>query len=388
MRRLHYSYVTEKTYIGWIKRYILFHNKRHPSELGNDAVQDFLTDLAVNRNVAPATQNQALNALVFLYREFLGRSLDELNGIQWARKKEHIPVVLTRREIALILKELPQTQRLVASLLYGSGLRLAECLRLRIKDIDFERGQIAIWDSKSPKDRLVMLPKPLYEPLQKQLALAQKYYSIDRASHAPGVALPHAIERKYPSAAVSWKWFWLFPSHRLSRDPRTGVFRRHHLYESIMQDSLARVLQATKIEKQANCHTFRHSFATHLLENGTDIRTIQTLLGHRNLKTTMIYTHVMKQGPTGTRSPLDAVWNAACEEGPSAAFNCRATAHSNPIEPSTTVTLAKPAARNNAPKADNIPTHDTHQSRGPQIIRKLRAWYSSFLTKAHNKEHF
>ena len=311
MRTRHYSYVTEKSYLAWMKRYILFHKKVHPRDLGPDAIAIFLTDLAVNRHVAPSTQNQALNALVFLYREFLEIDIGEMSGIDWAHKREHIPVVFSRDEVAAVLSSLPSTQKLLASLLYGSGLRLAECLRLRVKDVDFERGQIAIWESKSPKDRLVMLPRPLIEPLRRHLVETRKIHEHDRAAKIPGVFLPHAIERKYPTAALSWKWFWLFPSHKLSTDPRSKIERRHHLYDSIMQDSLAKALRRCKIEKHATCHTFRHSFATHLLEDGTDIRTIQSLLGHKDLKTTMIYTHVMNRGPSGTKSPLESVWTQA-----------------------------------------------------------------------------
>lgn len=313
MRLRHYSYVTEKSYVGWIRRYFVFHKLVHPATVGPAGIELFLSHLAIDRSVAPATQNQALNALVFLYREVLKIEPGELADIRWASPRQRIPVVLSREEVARILETLPPTQKLIASLLYGSGLRLSECLRLRVKDIDFERLQIAVWDSKSMRDRLVMLPAPLLIPLQKHLSKMRQLHDKDRQENLPGVFMPSALERKYPQAAKSWKWFWVFPSAQLSTDPRSGITRRHHLYESIMQSGLARALSTLKIEKHATCHTFRHSFATHILEDGTDIRTIQDLLGHKDLKTTMIYTHVMKRGPTGTKSPLESVWKEKAE---------------------------------------------------------------------------
>jgi integron integrase len=308
LRTRHYSHATERHYIGWIRRFILHFDKRHPAELGTKAIGEYLTHLAVDRHVSPTTQNQALNALVFLYREVLKTSIDNIPGIEWAKKRERVPVVFSREEVTNILSALTRSQKLIASLLYGSGLRLAEALRLRVKDIDFERKQIAVWDSKSPKDRLVMLPEPLIEPLKAHLTKARELHDRDRLANVPGVEMPSALERKYPSASTSWKWFWVFPSAKLSQDPRSKIVRRHHLHDSIMQGSLASTLRQLNIEKHATCHTFRHSFATHLLESGTDIRTIQTLLGHKDLKTTMIYTHVINRGPAGTRSPLELVW--------------------------------------------------------------------------------
>lgn len=314
LRTLHYAYATEKHYLGWIRRFIIHFNKRHPLELGPEAVGQYLTHLAVQRHVAPATQNQALNALVFLYREVLGVSLDAIPGIEWAEKRARIPVVFSRGEVAEILGGLRGSQKLIASVLYGAGLRLAECLRLRVKDLDFERRQICIWDSKSNRDRLVMLPGPLIEPLRAQLQKAHLLHVSDRERKIPGVMLPDALARKYPSAGSAWKWFWVFPSAKLSIDPRSGITRRHHLHESIMQGALSEALRHCGICKHATCHTFRHSFATHLLEDGADIRTIQTLLGHKDLKTTMIYTHVTQRGHTATESPLQQVWGKVSGE--------------------------------------------------------------------------
>jgi integron integrase len=269
-----------------------------------------LTFLAVERGVSPSTQNQALNALVFLYREVLGVAVDGIPGIAWAKPRERVPVVFTRDEIIQLLTKLSGNQRLVASLLYGSGLRLNECLRLRIKDLDFARGQVAVGDSKSNKDRLVMLPGPLHVPLREQFTVARNLFEQDRQANVAGVALPNALERKYPAAGKSWKWFWVFPSVKLSTDPRSGIVRGHHLHESILQGGLSKALAACAIAKHASCHTFRHSFATHLLEEGADIRTIQTLLGHKDLKTTMIYTHVARHGHSATESTLKKVWSS------------------------------------------------------------------------------
>ena len=314
MRVRHYSLVTEKNYLNWIRRYIYFHNKQHPATLGPAAISQFLTHLAVNGKVAPATQNQALNALVFLYREVLGiDTKKELPGIEWARPRARIPVVFTRDEVAAILQHLSGNQKLIGALLYGCGLRLNEVLRLRRKDLDFDRNQIAIWDSKSEKDRLVMLPAPIKEPLFEHLQSIRPLWELDQANGTPGVSIPTALERKYPSAGTQWRWFWIFPSAKLSIDPRSKITRRHHLYPDIMQSVLAKSMRDLDINKHATCHTFRHSFATHLLETGTDIRTIQQLLGHKDVRTTMIYTHVARTGPTGTRSPLVDVFSRSSD---------------------------------------------------------------------------
>ena len=307
LRVRHYSYKTEQTYLAWIRQFIRFNKLQHPASLPPTAISEFLTHLAVERHLAPSTQNQALNALVFLYREVLSIDIENLPGIKWAEKREHIPVVFSRDEVIAILNHLGGIQKLIAALLYGSGLRLQEALRLRIKDLDFDRNQIAIWDSKSKKDRLVMLPEPIKLPLREHFRKIRVIWQRDGRENIPGVFLPNALDRKYPNAGKMWKWFWVFPSHKLSVDPRSGVIRRHHLYEDIMQNAMAATLRELNISKTGTCHTFRHSFATHLLEDGTDIRTLQTLLGHKDIRTTMIYTHTARQGPTGTKSPLEKV---------------------------------------------------------------------------------
>jgi len=316
LRRRHYAYATEQSYINWIKRFIYYFDKRHPVELGPEAIGIYLTHLARAKRVAPSTQNQALNALVFLYREVLEIELKDISGIEWAKARERIPVVLNRSEVSAILYHLSGRQKLIASILYGSGLRLSECLRLRVKDLNFERRQIAVWDSKSNRDRLVMLPSPLIRPIQEQLTYSKTLFSKDRDNNAPGVFLANGLSRKYPYAAKSWKWFWLFPSASLSVDPPTKIVRRHHLHQSVMQGTLKKCVSKLQINKHITCHTFRHSFATHLLEDGADIRTVQELLGHKDLKTTMIYTHVLQSGPTGTKSPLEDVWSSTAEVAP------------------------------------------------------------------------
>ncbi len=266
---------------------------------------EFLSDLAVNRNVGASTQNQALAALLFLYRNVLGRDLEGLDNAVRARRPRHLPVVLSRTEVAHVLEHLDGETHLVACILYGGGLRLLECLRLRVKDIDIERHQLTVREGKGNRDRATLLPRAIEEALRAQLADARITWERDRRDGVPGVSLPDALARKYPDAPNEWKWFWLFPAARLSTDPRTDIRRRHHIMESRIQRAVRAASVRAGITKRVSPHTFRHSFATHLLEDGADIRTVQTLLGHRDLKTTMIYTHVLDRGPLGVRSPLD-----------------------------------------------------------------------------------
>lgn len=305
IRVRHYSIRTEQAYTDWIKRFILFHNKRHPSEMGEKEVARFLTHLAVNLNVAASTQNQALSALLFLYKQVLNRPLDWIMGVERAKKLERLPVVLSREEVCAVLGQLTGTKWLMAGLLYGSGLRLIECLRLRVKDIDFHYNQIIVRDGKGAKDRITMLPDALKQPLKDQLSSTKALHEADLREGFGAVYLPYALERKYPGAARSWGWQYAFPAKRRSIDPRSGVERRHHTDESVLQTAVKEAVRRAAIAKPASCHTLRHSFATHLLEGGYDIRTIQELLGHKDVSTTMIYIHVLNRGGKGVTSPLD-----------------------------------------------------------------------------------
>lgn len=305
LRRKHYSYITEKSYISWISRYIKFHNRKHPREVGSNGVESFLNFLAIKRKVSPSTQNQALNSLVFLYKQVLEIDIGELKGIVWARKKKLQPEVFTREEVKLILSELQGTKKIIGLLLYGCGLRIAEVLRLRIKDVNFDKNIILIRGSKSERDRIVMLPQEVRELLQKHISKVKTLHETDLKNGYGSVELPYALRRKYPNLDIAFHWQYVFPSKNLSKDPRSGIIRRHHLYPDIMQKTLKKTMAKLNIQKHASSHTFRHSFATHLLEDGVDIRTVQELLGHQNVKTTMIYTHALLNGPVGTISPLD-----------------------------------------------------------------------------------
>jgi integron integrase len=305
IRLRHYSLRTEQAYLGWIKRFILFHNKRHPVEMGADEVTAFLTHLAVRDNVSASTQNQALNAVLFLYRDILKITLPWLDGIQRAKKPQRLPVVLTRDEVKRVLGQLEGTRWLIVALIYGSGLRLLEALRLRVKDVDFHYGQLHIRDAKGQKDRVTPLPATLVESLRQHLTRVKLLHQQDLEEGFGRVHLPHALTRKYPNADREWAWQYVFPSQSRSRDPRTGVTRRHHVNESAVQKSVKNAMRNARIVKPASTHTLRHSFATHLLEDGYDIRTVQELLGHSDVSTTMIYTHVLQKGGKAAKSPLD-----------------------------------------------------------------------------------
>ena len=305
LRLKHYSYRTEQSYVDWIKRFILFHHKRHPQDLGRAEIEAFLTYLAVEGNVAASTQNQALSALLFLYREVLRIELDgPLDAIR-AKKPARLPIVLTRAEVHQVIEGMTGTYQLMAKLLYGSGLRLMECVRLRVKDIDFEQREIIVRDPKGGHERVTMLSASLVTPLQEHLKRVKLLYEQDLAAGYGQVYLPYALDRKYPNASREWGWQYVFPSDRLSTDPRSGITRRHHVDESNLQRAVKDAVRLARLAKPASCHTFRHSFATHLLESGYDIRTVQELLGHKDVKTTMIYTHVLNRGGLAVRFPLD-----------------------------------------------------------------------------------
>ena len=305
LRRLHYSIRTEKSYLRWIKRFILFHNKRHPLAMGQHEIEAFLTYLAVDCNVAAATQNQALAAILFLYRVVLEQELDFPIHAARAKRPKRLPTVLTQSEVRSLLACLEGTHQLMARLLYGSGLRSLECLRLRVKDLDFTQHALIVRDGKGAKDRITVLPDSLLQPLQTHLHRIKRLHERDLARGLGAVHLPTALERKYPLAAREWAWQWVFPSPKLSVDPRSGVTRRHHRSPSSLQKAVRHAAALAGIPKHVTCHTLRHSFATHLLAAGYDIRTVQDLLGHKDVKTTMIYTHILQRGGRGVRSPLD-----------------------------------------------------------------------------------
>ena len=305
IRVRHYSIRTEATYVDWARRFILFHGKRHPSALGAKDVAQFLTHLAVDRGVAPSTQKQAKSAVLFLYREVLGLQLPWLDEIVAAKDRRRLPVVLTPSEVRALLHELNGTMGLVASLLYGTGMRVLEALRLRVKDVGFEQREIIVRDGKGGKDRVTVLPENLIPPLQGQLSRAKTLHDADLAQGFGSVWLPDALAVKYPNAPRAWGWQWVFPSALKSADPRTGEVRRHHLNEASIQRAVALAARRTGIAKPCSPHVLRHSFATHLLQSGYDIRTVQELLGHSDVSTTMIYTHVLNRGGRGVRSPLD-----------------------------------------------------------------------------------
>jgi integron integrase len=305
IRVRHYSIRTEDAYVNWIRQFIRFHGTRHPVELGEAEVNAFLTHLAVERTVAASTQNQALSALLFLYKEVLDRPLDGLGQVVRAKRPERLPVVLTREEVKAVLAHLTGEKWLIASLLYGSGLRLMEAVRLRVKDVDFGQKHLIVRDGKGRKDRVALLPNALADPLRRQVEHALAIHSKDLREGYGRVYLPDALATKYPNADRQPGWQYAFPASKRGLDPRTGDVRRHHLAESGVQKLVTAAVRRAGLTKPATCHTFRHSFATHLLESGSDIRTVQELLGHQDVRTTMIYTHVLQAGPLGVRSPID-----------------------------------------------------------------------------------
>ena len=307
IRFKHYSIRTETMYWHWMRRFILFHGKKHPREMGAAEVQSFLPHLAAHEKVASATQNQALNALVFLYKEVLGVPLGLIGEIERPMRKPKLPTVLSKEETARLLAAVGPEYQLMAQLLYGTGMRLLECLRLRVKDIDFAQSKIEVHDGKGFKDRVTMLPEKLKASLRLHLEKVKLWHEEDLAGGAGEVYLPFALARKYPGAAREWCWQYVFPANTLSRDPQSNKMRRHHMGEVNLQRAVKAALAVAKINKAVTPHTLRHSFATHLLENGYDIRTLQELLGHKDVATTQIYTHVLSKPGLGVRSPLDAV---------------------------------------------------------------------------------
>ena len=321
IRRRHYSYRTEQSYVDWIKRFIRFSGRRHPRDMGAAEVTAFLSHLASERNVAASTQNQALAALLFLYRSVLGRDLDWLQNVVRAKRPVRTPVVLSREEVGAVLRHLRGPVWLMAALMYGAGLRLLECARLRVKDVDFSRGEITVRDGKGRKDRVTVLPATLVEPLVQHLARSRRRFDDDVRRGAGYVELPDALMRKYPSAAREWGWQWVFSATRFYVHKETGHRRRHHLHESVVQRSIKQAVRAAGIPKPASAHTLRHSFATHLLERGHDLRTIQELLGHNDVSTTMIYTHVLNRGARGVVSPLDPL-DGGVDFGPTPPVEC------------------------------------------------------------------
>ena len=308
IRTRHYSLRTEEAYVAWIRRFIFFHNKRHPAEMGEPEINAFLSGLAVKDRVSASTQNQALCALLFLYRHVLEKPFPQLENLIRAKRPTRLPTVMTRAEVRALLHRLSGEERIVATLLYGAGMRLLECLRLRVKDIEFGLNRILVRDAKGHKDRFVPLPLVARQPLASHLARVKRWHEEDLARGNGSVYMPFALERKYPGSDRELCWQWAFPARDLSEDPRSGARRRHHLHERALQRAVREAARAAGVKRQIGCHTLRHSFATHLIQDGYDVRTVQTLLGHKDLKTTMIYTHVLnRSGSQGVRSPADAL---------------------------------------------------------------------------------
>jgi integron integrase len=313
IRYLHYSRRTEEAYVFWCRAFIRWHGLRHPAEMGGPEVEAFLSYLAADRGLAPSSHRQALSALLFLYGKVLGVSLPWTTEIGRPQTPRRLPVVLSVDEVVALFAQMDEgVHRLLARLLYGTGLRISEALQLRVKDLDFSQRALIVRSGKGGKDRVVMLPQALHARLREQLGVARQIWAADIEAGQAGVELPHALERKYPRAGQSWAWFWVFPQDHLSTDPRSGVIRRHHLYDQTFQRAFKRALTSAGIAKPATPHTLRHCFATHLLQSGSDIRTVQELLGHADVATTMIYTHVLKMGGGAVRSPLDALAFSDC----------------------------------------------------------------------------
>ena len=307
LRMKHYSMRTEQSYVSWIKRYILFHRKKHPKDMGKLEIEAFLTYLAVDLKVSRSTQNQAFNALLFLYRDVLNKELGEgINAIR-ASTPRRLPAVMSQVEVAEVLRAMEGTHQLMGRVLYGSGLRLMELLRLRVKDISFTRGEIIVREGKGAKDRVTVLPESVKPDLKRHLERVKLAHSRDTERGYGRVSLPGGLARKYPTADTEWGWQYVFPSRNLAQDPISGELKRHHVHESSLQKAVKRAAAVVGIDKPIGCHTFRHSFATHLLENGYDIRTVQELLGHKDVSTTMIYTHVLNRGSRAVQSPLDSL---------------------------------------------------------------------------------
>ncbi len=306
LRTKRYSPRTVTAYCRWVARYVRFHATRHPRELDAKHIRAFLTHLATAAQVSVATQNQALAALLFLYREFLAVPMGAPDGITPAKKSQHVPTVLSPAECAKVLQELDGTVQLIGSLLYGSGMRIAECCQLRVKDVDLDRGEVIVRAGKGGRDRRTMLPESLRQPLAKHIERVQTLHERDLASGRGQVVLPDALAKKFPNAGTDFRWQWLFPAARTYVEPQTRTIRRHHVHHSVIQRAVSAAARAAGLRKRVSCHTFRHSFATHLLESGYDIRTVQELLGHKDVSTTMIYTHVLNRGGLGVESPLDS----------------------------------------------------------------------------------
>ena len=307
LRSRHYSRRTEQSYCHWVRRFVLFHRLRHPSELAEPEINAFLTHLAVKESVSASTQNQALSALLFLYRHVIGREVGDLGELIRARRPLRVPVVMTRDEVKAVLAQMSGDRWLMASLMYGAGLRLTECLSPRVQDIDFGRNEITVRAGKGNKDRRTMLPDSLKRPLEQHLSAVKRIHEHDLADGWGRVLMPDALDRKYPNAPTDWRWQWVFPQANRWRNAKTGQQGRHHIDEALLQRAVRDAVTRAGLTKRATCHTFRHSFATHLLEAGYDIRTVQELLGHSDVKTTMIYTHVLNRGPAGVRSPVDGL---------------------------------------------------------------------------------